>query len=353
MLALQIENYRNGNTYIGLYDVIRLLTPLKQEEDKQWLNEVSNTSLQIICRDLDKAYKSFFKGISRHPKFKCKGKAKLAFPVCSNRFYFNDDNTVQIQKIGKVKYKTDRLLPIGNTNNAFYNPRISYINNKWILTVSMECENQTLDNHIGRVGIDLCIKNLAVVSYFYNTPGGNDYSVYPNINRSKKVKRLMRKKIHYQRIMCRIRRTNKEWRNSNNYKRIKNKYRKVEYHTRNIRLNYIHQITHSIIMLGPRVITMEDLHIKNMLKNHKIAKSIQDNCWYMFRNIMEYKAKRYNIDFVLAPWWYPSTKYCCECHHKKKNISLSERVYKCKKCGLKIDRDLNAAINLQYYEPKK
>ena len=362
MLALQIKNCKEGNKHIQEYGMYNLLPELKNEE-YSWLNEVSAASLQIICSDLHKAYVSFFKGISKHPKFKCKHKAKIAFPICSiiSKFSFTDNNTVHIQKIGKVKYKTDRdnLIPKGTTNK-FYNPRIKFINNKWILSFGIEYENQVLKDPIGRVGIDLGIKKLATVSYFYNDYNGNDYEFYRNINKDNEMKRLERRKIHYQRVMARKRRVNNNYKvkcedgrvrtyHSNNYKKVRKLYQDIEARIANKRLDCIHKITKHIISLNPEVITMEDLKIKNMLKNPNLAPEIQKANWYKFRTIMEYKAKRNGIDFQLAPWWFPSSKTCCRCKHKKKKLGLDERIYVCKKCGLEIDRDLNAAINLQWF----
>ena len=359
MLALQIKNYNDVNKYIQEYDMHNLLPELKKNEEYIWLNEVSATSLQIICSDLHKAYVSFFKGITRYPKFKSKHKAKIAFPICSNRFYFTDNNTIQIQKIGKVRYKTDRDIPKGNMHK-FYNPRIKFINNKWILSFDVEYENQVLNNPIGRVGIDLGIKTLATVSYFYNDYNGSDYEFYHNINKDNEMKRLERRKIHYQRVMARKRRVNNNYKvkcgddkirtcHSNNYKKVRKLYQDTEARLANKRLDYIHKITHNIINLKPEVITMEDLKIKNMLKNPKLAPEIQKADWRKFRDIMEYKAKHNGIEFQLAPWWFPSSKICCRCKHKKKKLGLDERIYVCKKCGLEIDRDLNAAINLQWF----
>jgi putative transposase len=210
------------------------------------------------------------------------------------------------------------------------------------------------------VGIDLGIKNLATISYFYNDCNGNDCGYYKNINHDNYMKRLERKSIHYQRVMSRKRRVNNCYKvecddgkyrryDSNNYKKVRELHQRVEARIANIRLNYIHHITRDIINLKPEVITMEDLKVSNMLKNPKLAPHISKACWRMFRDIMTYKATMYGIKVQIAPWWFPSSKNCSCCGHKKRKLGLDERVYRCKECGLEIDRDLNAAINLQWF----
>lgn len=359
MLELQNAEYAKSGKYIQEYDMINLLPSLKNMEDKLWLYEVSHTSLQKICKDLHKAYIEFFEHRNRHPRFKTRRKSKLSYPVRNDKFYFTDD-TVQIEKVGKVKYKTDINIPKGRHATTFYNPRIKYINGKWILAVAVEYESQVLDGSMGRVGIDLGIKKLATVSYLFNKYDGNDYESYPNINRSKYMQRLERKIIHYKRVMNRKRRVNNNYRidyddgsytrrDSANYKKVRRRYQRVEARLANIRLNYIHHITREIVNLKPKIITMEDLRVSNMLKNSKLSPHIHKACWRMFRDIMTFKAMRYGIDVQIAPWWFPSSKNCCRCGHKKKKLGLDERVYRCKECGLEIDRDLNAAINLQWF----
>ena len=166
--------------------MINLLKPLKNDVEHSWLYEVSNTSLQIICGDLDKAYSNFFKKITGFPKFKSKKHSKPNFPVCAGRFYFTE-KFVQIQKIGKVKYKTDFDMPC-EKETKYINPRVSFVNNKWILTVSLECENQVHKLTDINMGIDLGVKDLAVVEF------NNEKIVFHNINKSKKV-RILKKRI--------------------------------------------------------------------------------------------------------------------------------------------------------------
>ena len=344
MLAKQEELYAAGEKHLSDFDMIRLITPLKNDGEHEWLYEVSNASLQIVCRDLQKAYKCFFKKLSGFPKFKSRKRSKLSYPVCANRFYFVDNNMVQIQKLGKVRYKTDFNLPL-DKEHKFSNPRITNRNGKWLLSFGMECENQTPKLTDMSMGIDLGVKDLAIAEC-------NGQIVFHNINKSKKMKELCKKQKHLQRSISRKYEANKQGQKyikTKNIERLENKLRKLYCHISNIRQNYIHQCTHSLVSLLPSRVVMEDLNIKGMMKNKHLARAIQEQCLYEFIRQMRYKCEWNGIEFVQANRFYPSSKTCSCCGNVKRDLKLSDRIYKCDICGLKIDRDYNAAINLSKY----
>lgn len=344
MLAKQEEIYAAGEKHLSAFSMIKLLTPLKNDGEHGWLYDVSNTSLQIACQDLQKAYDKFFKKISGFPKFKSRKRSKPSYPVCADRFYFVDNKTVQIQKLGKVRYKTDFSLPHG-TEYKFSNPRITYRNGKWILSFGMECENQTPKLTDVSMGIDLGIKDLAIAEC-------NGQIVFHNINKSKKMKELRKKQKHLQRSISRKYEANKQGQKyikTKNIERLENKLRKLYCHISNIRQNYIHQCTHALVLLLPSRVVMEDLNIQGMMKNRHLARAIQEQCLYEFIRQMKYKCEWNCIEFVQADRFYPSSKTCSCCGNVKRDLKLSERIYKCDICGLKIDRDYNAAINLSKY----
>ena len=344
MLAKQEELYAAGEKHLSDFDMIRLITPLKNDGEHEWLYEVSNASLQIVCRDLQKAYKCFFKKLSGFPKFKSRKRSKLSYPVCANRFYFVDNNMVQIQKLGKVRYKTDFNLPL-DKEHKFSNPRITNRNGKWLLSFGMECENQTPKLTDMSMGIDLGVKDLAIAEC-------NGQIVFHNINKSKKMKELCKKQKHLQRSISRKYEANKQGQKyikTKNIERLENKLRKLYCHISNIRQNYIHQCTHSLVSLLPSRVVMEDLNITGMMKNRHLARAIQEQCLYEFIRQMRYKCEWNGIEFVQANRFYPSSKTCSCCGNIKRELKLSDRTYKCDICGLTIDRDYNAAINLSKY----
>lgn len=344
MLAKQEELYAAGEKHLSAFSMIKLLTPLKNDGEHGWLYDVSNTSLQIACQDLQKAYDRFFKKTSGFPKFKSRKRSKPSYPVCADRFYFVDNKTAQIQKLGKVRYKTDFSLPHG-TEYKFSNPRITYRNGKWILSFGTECENQTPKLTDMSMGIDLGIKDLAIAEC-------NGQIVFHNINKSKKMKELYKKQKHLQRSISRKYEANKQGKKyikTKNIERLENKLRKLYCHISNIRQNYIHQCTHTLVSLLPSRVVMEDLNIKGMMKNKHLARAIQEQCLYEFIRQMRYKCEWNGIEFIQADRFYPSSKTCSCCGNIKRDLKLSDRIYKCDICGLKIDRDYNAAINLSKY----
>ena len=352
MLNLQIEKLEKEHKYLTEFGMNKILTKFKQEKDYSWLNEVSATSLQIICSDLDEAFKRFFNKKANFPKMKIKKKSKKAFPVRGDHFYLLDD-VCNIEKIGKVKYKTNYILPIGRNMAKFINPRISLVHGKWILTVTLECENQTQEKLSGKMGIDLGLKSLAVMSF-------RDYGlifedivnkVVDNINKSKEFMRLKCKLKHLHRKLSRKYRVNGNYELTKNIEKVIKQIQDIEYHLANKRLEFIHYIVNEFLKLNPEVVTMENLAIRNLLKNKRLSRSIREACWYKFRHIMQYKCERRGIKFQLAGRFFPSTKLCSNCGNKK-DMPLKIREYDCEICGLFLDRDLNAAINLREYDPE-
>ena len=346
MLAKQEELYEHGEKHLSGFDMINLLTPLKKHEEYSWLKEVSNTSLKDICRDLDKAYKTFFKKTSGFPKFKSRKKSKPNFPIRTEVLYFKDNKSLNIEKIGKIKYKTDFVFEYGRGKHKFTNARVSYINGKWILSFGMECENQVHELNDVSMGIDLGVKDLAIVEY----NGGP--LLFHNINKSKQMRNIGKRLRRLQRSISRkyeANRTGKKYNKTKNIEKQEERLRKLHARQSNIRRNYIHQTTHKLVSLLPKRIVMEDLNVQGMMKNRHLSKAVQEQCFYEFIRQMEYKCAWNGIELVKADRFYPSSKTCSGCGCIKKDLKLSDRTYHCSDCGLIIDRDYNAAINLSRY----
>ena len=341
MLNLQNETYELKNEHLSYFDMNRLLKSLKKQEDYNWLSDVSCTSLQIKCFDLDKAFQGFFSKRKKYPRFKKKVDKLQTYPVCAGRFYLKCSKYLKIQKLGLVKYKTDYELPIGR-DVKFINVRLTRVIDKYYVSFSLKCENQTEELNDYSVGIDLGIKKLAVVSY-----NGNS-KVYTNINKSSKVRELEKDIKHISKSISRKYEHN-DYTKTNNIKKLELQLFKKHRKLSNIRDNYIHQITNEIIKLKPKRVVMEDLNVSGMMKNRHLAKAVSDGNFYKFISYMKYKCEWNRIEFIQVDRFYPSSKTCSKCGTIKKDLKLSNRLFTCQKCSYQIDRDLNAAINLENY----
>ncbi|MBR5914022.1 MAG: transposase [Selenomonadaceae bacterium] len=204
------------------------------------------------------------------------------------------------------------------------------------------------------IGIDLGIKNLAVVS---------TGKVYKNINKTKKVKQLEKRLKREKRKVSRKLEGNIEKRDSShrpiwkrplreckNIERQNQKIRSIYKKLTDIRNNYLHQITREIVKTKPSRIVMENLNVSGVMKNRHLSKAIAEQKFYEFKRQIKYKCEMYDINFVEVGRFYASSKICSQCGHKKADLKLSDRIYRCCECGLVIDRDLNAAINLANYK---
>lgn len=332
------EREANGKK-LSCFDLMKKLTPLKKQPEYIWLNEVSNASLQTALRDLDKAYSNFFRGAG-FPKFKSRKKSKPNYPA-RNDIYFTDD-VVTISKLGKVKYKTNYKVPLGK-EVKLYNPRISYVNHKWILTVGFERESQTPILTDKSMGIDLGVKVLCSAAF------DDENIVVKNINKSSAMKKKQKKLKRLQRKVSRKYFQNGSYHKTNNILKIEDQIRELQYHISMIRNNHIHQTTHMLVSKLPRRVVMEDLNVSGMMKNKHLSRAIQEQCFYEFIRQMKYKCEWNGIEFIQVDKFYPSSKTCSCCGSIKRDLKLSERMFVCPECGYTVDRDYNAAINLMKY----
>ena len=343
MRELQETRHENGEKHLSAFDMINLLKPLKNDGNHDWLYDVSNSTIVHVCRDLDAAYQRFFRKIARCPRFKSRKKDEPRFPIRETIWF--SDKGVKIERLGFVRFKTDFELPYGR-DAKFSNPRIKYVRGKWYMSFGMECENQTPVLTDKAMGIDLGVKDLAIVAF------GDEQIVYHNINKSKKVLALKKHIAHTQRSISRKYEANKVGRKfvkTNNIMREEEKLRRLNARLANIRKNYIHQTTAALIKMLPCRVTMEDLNVSGMMKNKHLSRAIQEQCLYEFVRQMQYKCEFNGIEFVQVGRFYPSSKTCSGCGSIKKDLKLKDRTYICPVCGLVIDRDYNAAINLMRY----
>lgn len=337
-LNKQEENYKNGGKFISDNVLRKELTQLKKSELK-WLNDVSNNVAKQAVKDACNAYKRFFKGEANKPKFKSRRKSKKSFYNDNVKLKVKENNLVIIEKVGWIK--TNEQIPIGV---KYTNPRISYDNKYWYISIGIEKEEIKEELTNVSLGIDLGLKDLAICS---------DGSVYKNINKTRTVKKIEKKLKRLQRQVSRKYEQNKkgkEYVKTKNIIKLEKKIQQVHRKLANIRNNYLHQTTTSIVKTKPYRVVIEDLNISGMMKNKHLSDSIRKQCFYEFTRQLEYKCKFRGIEFIKADRFYPSSKTCSNCGHIKKDLKLKDRTYICSECGFVIDRDKNASLNLANYK---
>ena len=336
-LAKQEENYKNGGKFISDGVLRKEITQLKKNE-LSWLNEVSNNIAKQAVKDACDAYKKFFKGLSDKPKFKSKKRSKKSFYNDNVKLNVKDNKLVNIEKIGWIK--TNEQLPIGV---KYSNPRISYDNKYWYISVGIEQEENQEELTDISLGIDLGLKDLAICS---------DGTVYKNINKTYMVRKIEKRLKRLQKQVSRKYEKNKkgkEYVKTKNIIKLEKQIQQVHRRLANIRNNYLHQTTTNIVKTKPYRVVIEDLVVSNMMKNKHLSDAIRKQGFSEFRRQLEYKCNFRGIKLVVADRFYPSSKSCSQCGKIKKDLKLKDRVYKCS-CGLNIDRDLNASINLSKYK---
>lgn len=349
------DEYEKGNS-VSTAQARQMITDAKKSnKDYLWLGEISADAWRNVFQDMTKAFKVFRENLKKgipfpdagYPQFKKKSKSKPSFYHDERKLKVYG-NKVYLEKIGFVKMKDEGRLPQGNYKKdkiKVSNVRVGYDNKNWYLTCGIETpEEYWTPNQDLSIGIDLGIKELAVT----NVEGLS----FDNINKKREVKRLEKKHRRMSHKISRKYEANKDGKKfvkTHNILKLERLRKRVDRRLTNIRDNHLHQATKMIIKQKPSKIVVEDLNVKGMMKNKHLAKLVANQKFFEFRRQLEYKAKFYlGIDVTVADRWFPSSKMCSCCGQIKSDLKLKDRVYRCD-CGLKIDRDLNASINLANY----
>ena len=347
-----LNNGMSGKKDITGSEIRKYINNILKKTTHQWLSEVGSNVMKQGVRDAEEAYRRYFNGVSGKPCFKSRRRSKISF-------YVNYESLKRVQggfhgeKLGFVR--TSQPLPKIRKGQKYSNPRISYDGKYWYLSLGYEAKEEPKPELSGvSIGIDLGVKDLAILS---------DGRVYKNINKTNEVRRLEKKLKREQRKASRrigqnIKSYDKDrrpiWKRPlkecRNIERQNRKIRLIHRRINDIRTNYLHQTTRAIVKTKPSRIVMETLNVKGMMKNRHLSKAIAAQKFYEFKRQMQYKCEALGIELVEVDRFYPSSKTCSHCGYIKRDLKLKDRVYICPECGLVIDRDLNAAINLANYK---
>ena len=298
------------------------LTHLKKLEEYSWLNEVNSQTLQAVLKDLDRAYKNFFEGRANFPKFKSKKTHKFSFRVPQKVSIVNNRLNIFKFKEG-IKVKQHREI-LGTIKNATIKLNPS---GKYYVLLLVEYDNQIPTKpkveYSSAVGVDLGIKTYATLSNKLSYT----YPMYLE-NNLVKLKDLQTKF------------------SKSKSKRVRLKIAKLYEKIANQRLDFLHKLTKELTT-NYKSIAIEDLDVKEMLKNNSsLARRISDCSWYTFRQLLTYKSELYGCNLIIIPRFYPSSKSCSNCNYIKDNLKLTDREWLCPNCGLTLDRDYNASLNI-------
>ena len=334
LLDYKKTQYEQNKQSISLSQLGKYLTNLKKQDEYLFLNDVYAMCLAQTMQDLLKAYDNFFKLHKGYPKFKSKKDTKQSCRFTN--LIFRGKKKINGNRITLIKQLTNILFKCSRKEEIYLNHNEKYIHSvtltktsteKYYLSILIDyniIQKEKLDTVIG---LDLGIKDFIVDSNRNRYENKHFYK-----NQEKKLKKLQRQ-------------LSKKQKGSNNRNKLKIKLAKVHEKISNQRNTYLHQITSKLVNEN-QIICIEDLNVKGMMSNHKLAKSIQELSLYEFRRQLEYKCNWYGRRLVIINQFYPSSKTCHNCGYIYKDLKLSEREWICPHCGKLIDRDYNASLNI-------
>jgi putative transposase len=337
------EVYESEGKFLSGYDFSKWLNNIHTKECDQWIKEVSSKAVKQAIMNGDKAFKRFFKGLSKFPRYKKKKKqdVKCYFPKNNKTDWTVERHRVKVPTIGWIRLKEYGYISKNTTvksGTVYQRAGRYYVS---ILCEVKEVKPNSILNAVG-IGIDLGIKDFAVRS---------DGKTHKNINKTVQVKKIEKRLKREQRSLSRkfenIRKRGEQPVTNKRANINKNILRVQQLHARlaNIRLAYVKSIVNDVVKTKPTFIVVEDLNVKGMMKNKHLSKAVAQQCFYAFKTWLSTKCREYGIELRQVDRFYPSSKICSCCGQKKSDLKLSDRVYTCE-CGNVIDRDLNASINL-------
>ncbi|WP_298042667.1 transposase [uncultured Clostridium sp.] len=317
---------------------------VKVLDEYSWINDCGSKARKKAIQNAETAYKRFFKGQSKFPKFKKKNKSdvKLYFPKNNKGDWKVDRHRIMIPTLKNVRLKEYGYIPVGA---KVISGTVSKKANRYYVSVIIDTEIIQQKNINQGIGIDLGLKDFAICS--------NTDKPYKNINKTQRVKKLEKKLLREQRKLSRkyesLKLKNKKEKGEATRQNIQKQIVRVQIlHQKltNIRTDYINKVVNSVVRNKPQYITIEDLNVKGLMKNKHLSKAVAQQKFYEFRNKLTNKCHALGIELRIVDRFYPSSKLCHCCGSIKKDLKLKDRIYRCE-CGYVEDRDYNASLNLR------
>lgn len=310
--------------------------------DKTWIREVYSKAVKKSIEDGCTAFTRFFKHQSDFPKFKKKGKSdvKMYFVRNNPKDCQCERHRLKIPTLGWIRIKEKGYIPTTKDGYMIRSGTVSVKAGRFYVSVLVEIPDVNIDNSSNEgIGIDLGLKDFAIIS---------NGKTYRNINKSAGLKKLEKQLIREQRSLSRKYESLKKGESTQraNIQKQKLKVQKLHHKMDNIRTDYINKTIAEIVKTKPSYITIEDLNVKGMMKNRCLSKAVASQKFYEFRTRLKAKCDENSIELRVADRFYPSSKTCHHCGSVRKNLKLSDRIYRCE-CGYVADRDFNAALNLK------
>lgn len=323
--------YKENGTKVGYTKLARELTSLKKAEDYQWLNECTTEALQQSLRSLDNAFTAFFRKKVKYPRFKSKKRTRDSVKFINSVHIDFENWTVKLPKLGKVKLCVNRTFDQSICKQGTCTVSRDHCGTYWcVITVDDLQPKPTKAKLVkdNAVGIDLGIKDYAILS---------DGTKFTN---PKHLEKEQRNLAHLQKVFAR------KDKDSINHERMRIKVAKCYRSITNQRSDFLHKLSTHLVR-NYDVICLEDLNVKGMEQNHHLARAIQGAAWSEFVRQLEYKSEWYGKNVLFIGRFEPSSKLCHKCGYINQELKLSDREWTCPVCGEKLDRDVNAAINIK------
>ena len=343
-LAHNKELHENGKKFMSSSQFRVWLNNeyLPKHPECSWIKEAYSKSVTQAVNDGQTTFTRFFNHKSAFPNFKKKGRSdvKMYFVRNNPKDCYCERHRIKIPSLGWVRIKEKGYIPTTKNGYVIKSGHVSIKADRYYVSVLVEILDKAIASHSSKgIGIDLGLKDFAIVS---------NGKTYKNINKSAKSRKLEKKLAREQRGLSRKYENLKKGGSTQkkNIQKQKLKIQKLHQRIDNIRTDYINKIIAEIVKTKPSYITIEDLNVSGMMKNRHLSKAVASQKLYEFKTKLQAKCKEYGIELRIVDRWFPSSKTCHCCKHIKKDLKLSDRIFKCD-CGYIEDRDFNAALNLR------